>query len=537
MTQGTATRRWRWPRDEKPENEMMEDGARYDFDGLVVFDLANNHQGDVDHGCRIIAAMGETARKHGVRAAMKFQFRQLDSFIHKDHLDGSSNKHVSRFLSTRLDRAGVQALFDEVARSGMASMCTPFDEESVDVIQEMGFDILKIASCSAADWPLLEKAASSGLPIVCSTGGLDTSQIDDLYSFFTHRGVDFAFMHCVSIYPTPANMLELNQIDAFRHRYPEVPIGWSTHEDPNALGPVQIAAAKGAQLFERHVGIETDTISLNGYSSRPEQVDAWLGALVEARTMCGGTERPPVSEEERESLLTLERGVYLREDVKAGDPVTEDKVYFAMPIEEGQLSSGRFKPGIVAQQDFEADGALTVDGIELPPPPADHLLKKAVHEVKALLNTAQVHLNTEFKIEFSHHYGIERFLDVGAVLIDIVNREYCKKIIVQLPGQVHPQHFHKRKEETFQVLYGTLNVTVDGRKRVLEPGDTCLVQPGMWHNFWTETGCVFEEISTRHFNDDSFYKDKKINAMERSERKTIVNHWGRYELLDQIDSQ
>ena len=513
---------------------MIEDELRYDFDGLVVFDLANNHQGDSDHGCHIIRAMGEQARKHGVRAAMKFQFRQLDTFIHKAHLNGSKNKHVSRFLSTRLDRAAVQRLFDEVKAAGLLTMCTPFDEESVDVIQDMGFDILKIASCSAADWPLLEKATNSGLPIVCSTGGLGLPEIDDLYSFFTHRGVDFALMHCVSIYPTPPEMLELNQIDLFRRRYPDTPIGWSTHESPDSLGPVHIAAAKGAQLFERHVGITTDSIELNAYSSTPEQVDAWLGALVEARKMCGGTERPEVSEAEQESLVTLERGVYLLETLQSGDEVTADKVYFAMPIEPGQLSSGRFKPGIVANRDFSADEAMLTCDIELPPPPLDHIIKKAVHEVKAMLHQAEVHLNTDFKIEYSHHYGVENFRKVGAVLVDIVNREYCKKIIVQLPGQVHPQHYHKRKEETFQVLSGTLNVTIDSHKRMLEPGDTCLVQPGMWHNFWTDTGCVFEEVSTRHYDDDSFYKDKKINDMQRSERKTVVNHWGRYELLDRF---
>ena len=59
----------------------------------------------------------------------------------------------------------------------------------------------------------------------------------------------------------------------------------------------------------------------------------------------------------------------------------------------------------------------------------------------------------------------------------------------------------------------------------------------MWHGFWTDQGCVFEEISTKHYNDDSFYKDKKINLMKREDRKTIVNHWGRYELTDKKISQ
>ena len=66
-----------------------------------------------------------------------------------------------------------------------------------------------------------------------------------------------------------------------------------------------------------------------------------------------------------------------------------------------------------------------------PRPAADRVIKKAIHEVKAQLHEAGVHLNTDFHIEYSHHYGVEKFREIGAVLIDIVNREYCKKIIGQ----------------------------------------------------------------------------------------------------------
>ena len=115
--------------------------------------------------------------------------------------------------------------------NGMKSMCTPFDEKSVDKIVEMGFDLLKIASCSSNDWPLLEKAANSGLPII-STGGLNIDEIDQAVSFFEHKGTDFALMHCVSIYPIISSKSTwfFNKI---KNRYPRITIGWSTHEDPN----------------------------------------------------------------------------------------------------------------------------------------------------------------------------------------------------------------------------------------------------------------------------------------------------------------
>lgn len=503
----------------------------FDFRDLFVLDMANNHQGDVEHGRRIIREMAEVVRAHGVRAGIKFQFRRLDTFIHPDHRTKTDNKHIPRFLSTRLDRPRFQALLDEVRAQGLVALCTPFDEDSVDEIVDMGFDVLKIASCSVRDWPLLEKAAEAGLPVIFSTGGATIRNIDGLVSFLEHRGVDFAIMHCVSVYPTPPAMCELNQIDALINRYPGRVIGWSTHESPADTAPVMIAVAKGARMFERHVGVAADKFKLNAYSSTPEQLDRWLASHAVAAALCGHRERPPASPEEQASLDGLRRGVYARRPIKGGSAIGRDQVYFAMPYLDGQLESGNWKAGVVAKAEVAPDAPLMQAAVEVPDDPDYQVIKTAVHEVKALLNEARVALNSEFVVEYSHHYGIPRFREVGAVIINCINRSYCKKLIVQLPGQKHPAHFHKLKEETFQVLHGILSISIEGHVMVLGPGETCLVQPGVWHSFWTDTGCVVEELSTTHYNDDSFYKDKAINRMRRSDRKTVVNHWGRFELM------
>ena len=102
--------------------------------------------------------------------------------------------------------------------------------------------------------------------------------------------------------------------------------------------------------------------------------------------------------------------------------------------------------------------------------------------------------------------------------------------IVQLPGQRHPSHYHATKEETFQVLHGVLHCEIDRHRKVLHPGETALVMPGVFHSFWTETGVIFEEISTKDTQGDSFYEDKQINKLARSERKTKVDHWGRFQI-------
>ena len=105
----------------KPKEKVFK-MKKFDFNDLFVLDLANNHQGSVEHGLKIIKECGRMVRKHNIRAAMKFQFRQYDTFIHPDHVEGSDNIHIPRFLSTQLKLDEWQMLFDAVKGEGMLTM-------------------------------------------------------------------------------------------------------------------------------------------------------------------------------------------------------------------------------------------------------------------------------------------------------------------------------------------------------------------------------------------------------------------------------
>ena len=501
----------------------------YFSEDLFIFDIANNHQGSLEHGLNIIKEFGKVARSQNIKAIFKFQFRDLDSLIHPDYINSDENKHIKRFTSTRLNLDEYKILLKQVKDEGMLSMCTPFDEKSVENIISLDFDFIKVASCCATDWPLLTKISSAYMPTVISTGGLSIQDIDKLVSFFSHKGNSFAIMHCVSVYPSNDEELSLNQIDLLKERYPDVAIGWSTHEHPDNTIAVSIAKAKGASLFERHVGLVTDKISLNLYSSTPVQAEDWIKSYKRAKLICGNGLKRTHPKNEKNSLEILKRGVYLKEDLEIGQKISEDKIFFAMPFLENQLDSGNWDESIEAKESLKANQPVYIRSIKKKRINAGNaILKEAIHEIKALLNRAGVVLNSDFEIEFSHHYGKDRFLEVGTFIINCINREYCKKILVQLPRQKHPLHYHKKKEETFQILYGCLETITDGHRRTLHPGETLLVQPGVWHCFWSQEGCVFEEVSTTHFNNDSIYNDKKINDMNREDRKTSANNWGRF---------
>ena len=326
---------------------------------LFVLDLANNHQGDPGHAEDIVNETARICNRHGIKAGIKFQFRDLKTFIHPDFHPGKSNPLVQRLLSTRLASKNFKMLFDLVKKHGLYTICTPFDETSVCQIQEFGFDIVKIASCSAEDWPLIKRIISLKKTTILSTGGVDFSSIDRVVNALENTGVDYAIMHCISIYPTPDNLLNLNRIDLLKKRYPKSLIGWSTHENPENLDAVKIAYGKGARVFERHIAINSRKYSINRYSSTPEQLDRWFQAYSEASKLCGqDINRAKLHEKERISLNNLRRGVFAKRKFKKGQTIREEDVFFAIPYHENGLFPSDFHNGLVVSRNYEKNEFL-----------------------------------------------------------------------------------------------------------------------------------------------------------------------------------
>ncbi len=510
---------------------MKNTTGKFSFDDLFILDLANNHKGSLELGRKIVFEFAQKIKEERVRAAIKFQLRDLGTLIHPEHKANSEFPYISYFQKNSLKAEEYKVLTEDIKAAGLVTMATPFDEPSVDLITKLGIEIIKVASASATDWPLLEKIAAAGKPVVCSTGSLGLEQIDNLVSFFEHRDVHFALMHCVAIYPTPQEKLNLGQIAEFKRRYPEITIGFSTHEDPNNLEAIKIAYALGARVFERHIGIETADAKLNAYSSTPLQIGRWIQAHKQAGFL---TALPTAQDEETQTLAQFQRGAYAKHAISKGDKIRPDDVMFAIPLLLGQLPAGELKKAY-ADKDYRGGSPIMMQAKRNEISKKD-IIYKAVHQVKGMLKLAKIEISDDSNVELSHHHGIERFAEIGATIIDCINREYCKKILVLLPEQTHPGHHHEKKEETFQVLSGNLTVNLDGQEKILSPGDKLLVPRGQRHSFYATQGAIFEEISTTHFNDDSFYDNPHINELPRESRKTKLVNWGRHQFDDLSDN-
>jgi len=489
---------------------------------LFIFEMANNHQGSVENGLEIIQQVASICKDYDYLFAFKFQYRDLDTFIHPDYIQRTDIKNVKRFLKTRISSTEFLRLKTAVKDHGLISICTPFDEASVDLIMGHQYDIIKIGSCSLGDWPLMEKIATTGKPVIASTAGSALEEIDKLVNFFINRKIDLALMHCVAEYPTTLEDLQLNQIDLMTMRYPRVIIGYSTHESPDNYDAIKIAIAKKARIFEKHVGIHNESYPLNSYSATPQQIRYWLNAARAAILMCGiDNERYQPTSKERSDLNALRRGLFAYRPLARSQILSADDYYLAFPAIDGQLVANdlsKYHEIHINSDDLNAGNPIMREQVEIKDkrPKIENALKK----VLTLVQKADIVIPLDSASDISHHYGIENFEKYGATIINCLNREYCKKYIVVLPGQNHPAHFHKSKEETFVLVYGEMTVVIDGRDIVLRPGESLTIERGSRHSFSSATGAVVEEISTTHYANDSFYEDEVINRS--SNRKTAV---------------
>ena len=342
------------------------------FSDLFVLEAANNHWGQVERGKKIIQQFGAIVRHNNVKAAIKFQIRDVVNFIHPSFKGNQEIRYIKKTEATRLSHDEYAQLAAATKQVGCIAMATPFDEASVDLCVELEFPLIKIASSDINDWPLLEKIASTKKPVIASSGGASAKALDDLVSFFSHRNIPLALNHCVSLYPSEDHQLELNQVDYLKNRYPGLVIGLSSHEYHDWEASMYISYAKGARTWERHVDIEADGIAVSPYCSLPSQIDTWFKAYNKVREMSGapGSERRILPPEEIKYIDALMRGIYAKQTINPGTSIDinnfADYFYLAVPLQKGQLSTREVLNGTVVTQKIEVNNPVMINDIDGP---------------------------------------------------------------------------------------------------------------------------------------------------------------------------
>jgi len=199
----------------------------------------------------------------------------------------------------------------------------------------------------------------------------------------------------------------------------------------------------------------------------------------------------------------------------------------AFPARQGQLLSNdlskfknfQFKNAKpVSGAIYKKDLLITSDRLEV---------EKIREKINQLIKISKVIVKKDSKLEISHHYGMENFYKTGLVMITIHNSKYCKKLLFLLKKQVHPEQYHKKKQETFFILYGKIRLELSERNvkkvKILTAGDIVTIKPRVVHKFVaiSQNGAIIEELSTTSSKTDSYYMDKRIH--KNKNRKTLIS--------------
>ena len=296
--------------------EFISDGSAF-----IIAEVGQNHQGDLDIArdfIRIFAFEGANA--------IKFQTRDNRYLFSQDAYDapyGSENAFAPTYGAHRecleLKPEWLPTLKNDCVNHGVRFMSTPFDEPSLEVLERVDVDILKVASFDLGNLPLIHRIASLGKPVVMSVGGGSIEQIRSSVEALLNHHDEVAVLHCVSEYPCEFNRLGLENIQTLIKEFPQCTIGSSDHFNGTLSGPV--AYLQGARVFEKHVTLNrawkgTD----HSFALEPEGFRKFVRDIKRVRHMLPSKPNDELGNEQ--VFKKLGKSLVAYSDIQAGENIT-----------------------------------------------------------------------------------------------------------------------------------------------------------------------------------------------------------------------
>lgn len=302
-----------------------------DMPPYVIAELSANHNGRLETALRII----EEAKKAGADA-IKLQTYTADTItlnchseefqIHGGLWDGKTLYQL--YQEAHMPWDWHKPLFEHARKHEITIFSSPFDNTAVDLLEDLNAPAYKIASFEAVDLPLIKYVASTGKPMIISTGMADAAEIQEAVDAARDGGCkELAILHCVSGYPAPAEDYNLLTIPDMVERFGLV-TGLSDHTLDNSTAIASVVL--GASIIEKHF-----TLDRNGggpddsFSLEPLELTALCRDTKTAWTALGRVDYGRKSSEQ--GNVKFRRSLYFVKDMLAGDVITSDCIRSVRP--------------------------------------------------------------------------------------------------------------------------------------------------------------------------------------------------------------
>jgi pseudaminic acid synthase len=216
---------------------------------------------------------------------------------------------------------------EECERCGIDFLSTPFDNDAVDFLENLGCEAYKIASFELVDIPLIEYAASKGKPMIISCGMGSEDEIQDAIDACKRVGNDqIVLLKCCSEYPANWKDMHLSNIQDMMERY-HVPVGLSDHSEGHLADVV--GASLGACVIEKHVKLEGVKSADSEFSMTIAEYAEMVNAVKAVGTIIGEKKYGPTEGEQ--ALLKFRRSLFAVRDIKKGEAFTSENVRSIRP--------------------------------------------------------------------------------------------------------------------------------------------------------------------------------------------------------------
>lgn len=297
----------------------------------VIAEMSANHNGNIETAFKLI----EAAKQSGADA-VKLQTYRPDTItlncdsedfrIHGGLWDGRTLYELYEEAHMPWDWHG--PLFAHARKHGITIFSSPFDNTAVDLLEDLNAPAYKIASFEAVDIPLIKYVASTGKPMIISTGMADAAEIQEAIDAAREGGCkELAILHCVSGYPAPAEDYNLRTIPDMIQRF-GLSVGLSDHTLDNTTAITGVAM--GASIIEKHFTLDRSGGGPDdSFSLEPAELAALCKDSKTAWAALGRIDYGRKSSEQ--GNVKFRRSLYFVKDMKSGEVVARDSIRSVRP--------------------------------------------------------------------------------------------------------------------------------------------------------------------------------------------------------------
>lgn len=324
----------------------------------IIAEAGVNHNGSMDIACALIDAAKEAGTD-----AVKFQSFKAASLVSKhaakaDYQKKTTDAHESQYEMIKkleLSANDHRKLIDYCKFKGIEFLSSPFDLDSIDLLNELGLATIKIPSGEIVNLPYLRKIGQLNKKAILSTGMADLGDIEDALDILVKSGTErnnITVLHCNTEYPTPFEDVNLKAMLTIKHAF-HVKVGYSDHT-PGIEVPIA-AVALGAEVIEKHFTLDRNMEGPDHKASlEPAELKQMVAAIRNIEQALGdGVKKPSTSELKNKSIVR--KSIVAIRHIKQGETLTAENIGIKRP--GNGISPIRWDEiiGKTATRDFDYD--------------------------------------------------------------------------------------------------------------------------------------------------------------------------------------